>query len=284
VPKVELSAGTIHYDEAGPPDGRPVVCVHGYLMAGDLFAGLAERLAARGLRTVMPTWPMGAHPEPMRPQADLSPAGMAALVAELIDVLGLKDAVLLGNDSGGAICQGVAVRHPEAIGAMVLTNCDAFDNFPPGPFKVLPKLVRLPGALRLGLASLRFKPSRTLAYGLLAHADIDAMADAWSRVPMRDARVRADLRRWTIGLDPSFTLRAAERLHAFTKPTLIAWAPEDRLLPVEHAERLAAIIPGARLERIADSRIFSMIDQPDRLAELVGTFAARPRRAGLTRS
>lgn len=276
MPTVELSAGTLHYSEAGPPDGRPVVCVHGYLMGGDLFAGLAERLATHGLRTIMPTWPMGAHPEPMRPQADLSLPGMADLVAELIGALGLEDAVLLGNDSGGAVCQGVAVRHPEAIGALVLTNCDAFDNCPPGPFKILPALVRIPGALRLGLAGLRLKPSRTLAYGFLAYADIDAMAGRWVQVPTRDARIRADLKRWTVGLEPSFTQDAAERLHAFTKPTLIAWAPEDRLLPVEHAERLAAIIPGARLERIAGSRIFSMIDQPDRLSELVADFARRP--------
>ena len=61
MPAIQLQQGTIHYEEAGPRDGRPVVFVHGYLMGGDLWAVLAGKLAGRGLRAIMPTWPLGAH-------------------------------------------------------------------------------------------------------------------------------------------------------------------------------------------------------------------------------
>ena len=69
MPTIALEQGTIHYEEAGPADGRPIVFVHGYVMGGDLWAGVAQRLSARGLRAIMPTWPLGAHPEPMKPDA-----------------------------------------------------------------------------------------------------------------------------------------------------------------------------------------------------------------------
>src|SRR5687767_7097809 len=128
MPAVELAQGTIHYREAGPPDGRPVVFVHGYLMAGDLWAALGERLAARGLRAIMPTWPLGAQPEPLRPGADVTARGVAAIVVAFLEALELEDVVLAGNDTGGAICQLVAAGQPERLGALVLTNCDAFEN------------------------------------------------------------------------------------------------------------------------------------------------------------
>src|SRR4051794_31424203 len=105
VATAELEQGRIHYDEAGPSDGRPVVFVHGLLMAGDLWAPLTERLAARGLRCLAPTWPMGAHREAMAPGTDVSPRGMAAIVAAFLAALDLRDVVLVGNDSGGAISQ-----------------------------------------------------------------------------------------------------------------------------------------------------------------------------------
>ena len=105
MPAIQLQQGTIHYEEAGPAHGRPLVFVHGYLMGGDLWAGLAERLAERGLRAIMPTWPLGAHREPMRPGADLTPRGVAAIIAGFLEALGLEDVVLVGNDTGGALCR-----------------------------------------------------------------------------------------------------------------------------------------------------------------------------------
>lgn len=277
MPKVELSAGPIHYTEAGPADGRPVVCVHGYLMGGELFAELGRRLAAQGLRCIMPTWPLGAHPEPMRPGADLTPRGVAGTIGDLLEALDLDDVVLLGNDSGGALCQVVAVDRPERLGALVLTNCDAFDNFPPSFFKALIPLARSPRALRALLSPMRLAAARRspLGYGLLSHHDVDHLAGPWVRALFDDPRTFEDLRRFTLGLRSEVTQDAARRLPGFDRPVLLAWATDDRLFPRAHAERLAALLPDARLETIEGSRAFSMIDQPDRLAELVGEFAQR---------
>jgi pimeloyl-ACP methyl ester carboxylesterase len=71
------------------------------------------------------------------------------------------------------------------------------------------------------------------------------------------------------GIDPKYTLEAAEKLRTFDRPTLLAWAVEDRFFKLSFAERLAAAITGARLERIEDSYTFVPEDQPERLAELI---------------
>ena len=128
---VDLSGGTIHYETAGPPTGRPVVFIHGYAMGGSLWRPLSARLARHGLRCIVPTWPLGAHQEAMRPSADMTMRGVAAMVAEFLDAVGLDDVVLVGNDTGGAVAQVVATEFPDRLGALVLTSCDAFEHFPP---------------------------------------------------------------------------------------------------------------------------------------------------------
>jgi pimeloyl-ACP methyl ester carboxylesterase len=75
------------------------------------------------------------------------------------------------------------------------------------------------------------------------------------------------------------TIDAAERLPGFEKPVLFAWALDDRLFPLEHARRPAAAQPDALVETIADLRAFSMLGQPERLAELTSDFALRSSQA-----
>jgi pimeloyl-ACP methyl ester carboxylesterase len=124
MPTIDISAGTIHYEAIGPENGRPVVFVHGYMMGGQLWRQVSERLAEVGLRCIAPTWPLGAHPEPLRPGADRTINGVAGIVADVLAALDLRDVVLVGNDTGGVVTQLVAVHHRERIGALVLTSCD----------------------------------------------------------------------------------------------------------------------------------------------------------------
>ena len=269
MPTVALPQGTIHYAETGA--GRPVVFVHGYLMGGELWQRLASELAPLGYRCIAPTWPLGAHAEPMAPAADLTPTGLAAIVAAFIRELGLEDAVLVGNDTGGALCQLVAVRHPEVIGALVLTNCDAFENFPPSFFKALPVAARVPGSIVALLQPFRagFLRRSPLGYGLLSRTGVDELAREWVRRPLGSAAIRRDLRKLTRALDRRHTLDAAARLPGFDKPALVAWAPGDPLFPEEHGRRLATLLPQGRFELVPGDRTFSMIDHPAELAALI---------------
>lgn len=280
---VELSTGTIHYQRTGPPDGRPIVFVHGYAMGGSLWGELSELLAAQGFSCIAPTWPLGAHTEPMR-SWELSMESIAALVAELLEVLALDDVVLVGNDTGGAIAQMVAVTAPERLGALVLTSCDAFEHFPPPILRPLIAAAKSPAAFAVALLGLKTRFGRNRAYGALAHKDIDELVVEWTRPALSDQAIREDLRRFTASLRQETMVRAAARLGEFAKPALVAWSADDAFFPVQDGRRLAAALGDARFELIEEARTFSMVDQPQRLAELVGRIAGASAREGEARS
>jgi pimeloyl-ACP methyl ester carboxylesterase len=84
--------------------------------------------------------------------------------------------------------------------------------------------------------------------------------------------VRGDVLATLKAIDKRDTLRAAEGLRARPLPMLLAWATDDRIFPLRFAERLAAMVPGACLEQVADSRAFVPEDQPAKLAELIASF------------
>jgi pimeloyl-ACP methyl ester carboxylesterase len=273
MPTVTLKAGTIHYETAGPSDGRPVVFIHGYTMGSSLWRALSERLATRGFSCLAPTWPLGAHTEPMLDGAELTIESIAAMVGELLEALALEDVVLVGNDTGGAIAQLVATTTPDRLGALVLTSCDAFEHFPPPILRPLIAAAKAGPAYDAALQPLRTKFGRNRGFGALAHADIDDLVAAWVKPALTNRRVRKDLRRLTISLNRETTVRAAARLPTFTKPALVAWSADDAFFPREDGERLADALPNGRLEVIENARTFSMIDQPDRLADLIADFA-----------
>jgi pimeloyl-ACP methyl ester carboxylesterase len=275
VPHTELSHGTLHYRESGA--GAPVVFLHGYLMGAGLWDPVV-RLLDGEFRCLVPELPFGAHPAPLKPGADLTAAGLGDLVAGFLDALDLRDVTLAGNDSGAAIAQVVAARQPGRLAGLVLATGDAFDNFPPKPFRPLIAAARA-GALTGMVALLKARPARSLpnAYGWLTHGDLPHdLIDEWVGAYFANKGVRRDLRRLTATLgDDDFMNQIATELAAFTKPALLAWAADDRFFPVEHARRLAAILPGAQLEVIADSRTWVMLDQPERTAELIAGLARR---------
>ena len=114
---IDLPAGTIHYRaRAAPGGGRPVVFVHGFLVDDTLWSDVPERLAEEGFRTFAPTWPLGAQTVAMEPDADLSPRGVARLVLDFLAAHDLHDVTLVGNDTGGAVCQFVLDEDPSRSG------------------------------------------------------------------------------------------------------------------------------------------------------------------------
>lgn len=277
---VKLPQGTIHYRESG--EGPPVVFVHGLLVDGRLWRKVTPLLSDR-FRCIVPDLPLGSHVAPMNPDADLSPPGLARVLAGFMQALELQDVTLVANDTGGAISQITAANHPERIGRLVLTNCDAFENFLPPAFRPLQWAAKVPGMLNATLQGMRFKALRRLpiAYGWLIKRDFDAAPTReWVDPFLADRGVRRDTVKVLKGIDPRYTIEAAEKLRDFERPALLAWAVEDRFFKVSYGERLAETIRGATLERIDDSYTFVSEDQPERLAELIQAFARERAPAG----
>ena len=128
MPTIDLSAGTLDYVDTGG-DGPVIVFAHGVVMDASVWTDVISRLRSDH-RCVAPTLPLGGHRRPMGDDADLSMVGQAGLLAEFIERLGLDDVTLVVNDWGGPLV--TAVEHPQRLGRLVLTPCEAFDNLPPG--------------------------------------------------------------------------------------------------------------------------------------------------------
>jgi pimeloyl-ACP methyl ester carboxylesterase len=271
MPEITLPQGTISYRDTG--EGPPVVFIHGLLVDGALWRKVTPLLDGTA-RSIVPDLPLGSHRTAMNADADITPHGVARLVGDFLGALDLEDVTLVGNDTGGLISQLVALDHGERVGRLVLTNCDCFEVFPPKEFVPMVKSAHIPGAVKAALAPMRAAAARrtVLAYGGLAREIPDEVTAAWIEPARTDAAVRGDLIRFMKAVDKSISLDAAERLPRLTIPSVVAWAQDDRFFPRELGERLAATLPNARLEPIANSRTFVSEDQPEALADLIRGF------------
>lgn len=284
MPRIAIPAGTVDYEDTGPNNGRPVVCVPGFLMGRELFAALDEPLSAAGLRVIRLTMALGAHAVALTDRSAASVEGQVQILGDVLDALDLQDVVLVGNDTGGALCQMALVDRPERIGAAVLTNCDCFERFPPRPFTLLGHLARVPWALRSTLWTMRFAALRRspLGFGLLSHTPVDHLAREWVQPMLSDRGVMDDIVTFCRSLDPRLTLEAADHFSEFDGPVLLPWGTDDRLFPIADAHRLAGVFGDARVAPIEGSRTYTMVDQPAALATAIVDFATRSAEATRT--
>jgi len=275
VTEIELSAGTIDYEDTGG-DGPVLVLLHGLMMDASLWDGLIAELAS-DYRCVAPTLPLGAHRHAMGADADLSLAAIARLVAEFLDRLDLHDVTLVGNDTGGALVQLIMADGDARVGRVVLASCDAFDNFPPGlTGKTLVLTGKLsPGIFGLFMQQMRLRIVRRLpiAFGWLTMRG-DAATARWMKPVLKQREIRRDAVRVlrAVAAEPRLLLDVAETLPSFDRPALVVWASADRVMPPEHGRRLAELIPQGQLAEVDDSYTLIPLDQPARLAQLVREF------------
>jgi pimeloyl-ACP methyl ester carboxylesterase len=272
--RVDLPQGTLTYRVAGPTDSAypPVVFVHGLLVDSLLWTSVAELLAEQGIRSYAPNWPMGSHPEPMNPDADLSPRGMARIVLDFLAALELDDVTLVGNDTGGAVCQFTLDTDQSRIGRLVLTNCDAFDVFPPRDFVPLVKVGAHPTLIKPLIAAVKpqFLRHSRLGFGLLFAGKPDPIVTrAWIEPCLRNKAIRRDAAKLMKGMKPKDLLDVSTRLPQFTKPVHIVWGDADRCFKPSFAERLAATFPNSRLTMVPGGKTFISMEFPDQVAAVI---------------
>jgi pimeloyl-ACP methyl ester carboxylesterase len=281
MPELELTAGTIDYEDTGG-DGPVLVLLAGVLMDGSVWDPMVADLE-RDHRCVVPTLPLGAHRRAMRPDADLSLSGFGRIAAELLERLDLHDVTLVQNDQAAGLV--LAGQRPERIGRLVISSCEAFDNYPPGlPGKNLRLTAMVPGGIFLAMQVMRLHRLRRLpiAFGWLAKRPLpDELIDRWLRSLQAQRGVRRDLRKYASSARRRQMLEVCQRLRSFDRPALVVWTPEDRVQRPEHGRRLADLLPDARLVEIPDSYTLVMRDQPEAFARAVREFVrATPTMAG----
>jgi len=274
---IELEGRTIMYDSTG--EGPPIVFVHGVWATGGVWYPVIDELANH-YRCINIHLPLGVHRYPSPAGVDRSPDALARVIAGLIDALDLHDVTLVGNDTGGALCQLVIAKYPHRIGRLVLTNCDAYEVFPPKNLAPLYFAARFP-ALWWALAqATRLPRVQRRFFSTVAHSapDMTLLNMLMSRFA-GNAGVREDLRQTICAIGPRVTREAAKRFKYFTSPVLVLWGTDDLFFPVSLARRLVADFPNARLRLVPKARLFVGIDQPGPVSAAIAEFIGESVRA-----
>lgn len=270
---LNLPAGPIRIYERG--SGPTIVFIHGMSVNAVAWRKVVP-LLADDFHCVTADWPFGAHTMAMRDGVDLSAPGIADIIATALEELGVSDVILVGNDGGGLLSQLVVTRHPERIGGVVLTNCDAYENFPPPDFAYLCRLARLPLIGRVGPTVIRRRMVAAMiarsrrGFGALHRHPVEPrVIEHYLTGPRTSPGVFGDFLTFLRSVDKEQSLAAASRFGEVEQPVLILWAPDDPVFPERYAHRLAADFPHSRLELLADSATWVGEDQPESVAAAV---------------
>lgn len=268
---VETSFGRIAYVSMGA--GPHAVFLHGVPLNGYHWRGQLERLA--GERTCIAVDLLGLGATEPAPGCDVSFPSQSRMVIEFLDKLGVGSFDLVANDSGGAIAQLIAVANPRRLRSLVLTNCDAHDNWPPPAFMpafVLAKTGRLADAMaglltNIGLA--RSDLGLGTAYENPEHLTPE-LVSAYIAPLIATPERRALLNQYVGAMDPAQTVAIEAELAKITAPTLIVWGADDAFFPLKWAHWLKERIPGAtRVVELQGSRLFFPEERPEYSSRLI---------------
>ena len=236
------------------------------------------------MRSFAPDLPLGSHRVPVGPDADQSPRGVARQVISFVEALDLHDVTLVGNDTGGAICQYLLDTDASRIGRLVLTNCDAFEQFPPPSLRRFIELVTRPAALAgaaQAMRATRFRHGR-FGFGPFANSFDADMTAAWVEPARTDERVRDDLVRFARAIDPDDLVAVGGRLKAFAGPVRLVWGTADPYFTLDLARRIQAAFTDATIVEVDGARTFVPLDAPDVVADEIVSLTQEGRRRAVS--
>ncbi|TNC27793.1 alpha/beta fold hydrolase [Amycolatopsis alkalitolerans] len=238
--------------------GPAALFVHGIATSAHLWHNLIP-LVAGARRCVAVDLPLHGQ-SPARPEHPLTIGAFADTLAEVCAHLRLDQVDLVGHDTGGAIAQVLAARHPELIRTLTLTNCETHDNIPPAAMAATVEAARA-GRLAAAAPAILADPAAGRAFFASGYQDqeflstrlVDAFLEPVIGTPAAAARFQDLL----AGLGPGELLAAEPALRTLRAPTLIAWATDDEFFDLKWAHWLHDTIPGARdLVEIAGGKLF----------------------------
>lgn len=256
-------SGVVSYVERG---GGPVALfVHGVLLNGYLWRHQLEALG--DVRRCIAV-DLLAHGYTQAAEGqDVSVTANAHMLAQFLDALGIDRVDLVGNDSGGGICQIFAALYPQRLRSLALTNCDAHDNWPPEAFAPFVSMVAA-GGLEQTLNAMWadhdvYRQALAPAYERPAEVDDETIA-TYLRAFIESPQRLRELERFVNAFDCRHTLAVEDGLRRLPVPTLVAWGTDDIYFPLEWSRWLQQTIPGVtRRVDFEGARIFFPEERPD---------------------
>jgi len=204
----------------------------------------------------------------------------AKRIVGFLETLDLENVTIVANDTGGGLvlaALGDSDLDCSRIGRLVLTNCDSYEHFPPGPFRHVVTLCRR--SARLGAGVLRLLAT-TRGQRFFLDAVCHTAVDGARRAEIfgafaRSRATRAQAVSVTASLDPALTLGAASAIERFDRPVHLVWGLHDELFPLAHGRRLAEAFPHGMLTEVPNSSAFVMLDAPVAVAEAIAAGVRR---------
>ena len=255
--------GEISYLDLGA--GPTALFVHGIATNAYLWRHVMDALSGQR-RCIAIDLPLHGR-SPVTAEQDLSLAALAAALDDFCEVLGLTGVDLVANDTGGAIAQIFAARHPQRLASLTLTNCDTVDNLPPEAFKPMIELA----------AAGNLAPSAAAMFADLEAAARISFASGYEHLDQIDRDVirsylqpcfgtieRArQFERLLVALDVGDLQAVMPQLSELTVPTLVVWGTGDAFFDVSWAYWLRDTIPGtARVVTVDGARLFFPEERP----------------------
>ncbi|MEO1440710.1 MAG: alpha/beta hydrolase [Chloroflexota bacterium] len=270
---LDTSHGRLVYQESG--SGPPIIFLHGVLSNANTWRKIIPQLA-ENYRCIVPTLPLGAHTVPIYAQEPITGLVIAAMLEDMVDHLQLDHFTLIGNDTGGAYAQIYTAQYPTRVSHLILTNCDAFDVFPPPVFASLQSAIKIPWvqhAMALTFHSAWFSKSKYVLGRLSKTLDGQTIQQQYLQTFMQYRHVRNDFKQAVLGWEPHHTLEAAEALVTFTNPVLVLWGEADTdLFPMALGQRIAGIFPNARLITVPEALTYIQEDAPEAFVKHIRHF------------
>jgi pimeloyl-ACP methyl ester carboxylesterase len=265
---VETPSGPISYVDVGSPDAPPALFVHGVGTNAYLWRHVID--GVRDLRRcVAVDLPLHGG-SPARPDQDFSLAALADVLEQVCDGLPLAAVDLVANDTGGAIAQVFAARHPERLRTLTLTDCDTQDNIPPEDFKpIVEQAAR--GELAPTLPALAEDPelARTAVFGPgYEHPErlSDEMVRAYVGPVVATPEAARGFERLLAAIGPDDLVAVAPALKELAVPTLVVWGTGDPFFDVKWAYWLRDTIPGVtEVVEVPGAKLFFPDERPEDL-------------------
>jgi len=263
---IELGGWRVAYIDEG--SGPPVVLLHGCPFSSWEWKDIIPILSPH-YRVIAPDL-LGLGDTAVRLDDDYRLPNEVKMVTELLDHLGLKDARFVGHDHGGATCELLMKEHPERIHSLVLTNIEAYDQWPSKPETLYLRLMLNPLTGPFFRLAFTFEPFQREAYSVavynertLSNEMLSAFVDPQTATAGRWCRLRRFLE-WQTDPDHNLeTVRALDEMKRFERPVLILWGQHDTNFGPAIAERLAEDIPGVvRVQWMTNSAHLPMLEEP----------------------
>src|SRR5215207_4002905 len=157
---LHVGEARVAYYEEG--NGEPLLLLHGCPFSSYIWRKVIARLSSR-YRCLAPDL-LGLGDTETQEGTDWSLRAQAAMVIGFLDALGIERAHVVGHDHGGAIAQLLASKHPERVDRLVISNAEAYDNWPSEEERPFVRATQIPllGDLVMWLYSRRIVFRRAL--------------------------------------------------------------------------------------------------------------------------